>query len=248
MRPCNTCETERNYAVAQPASILLVDDEQDIIKLMEIYFANEGYRILKANDGMQALKLLETEVIDLIILDVMMPNMDGIEACMKIREQQKMPIIMLSAKSTDIDKITGLSIGADDYVTKPFNPLELVARAKSQLRRYHTFNDGRESREYEWVIDDLVINTDTHEVWVDEKAVHLTPREFAVLELLARHQGSVLSMEQIYRQVWKEEFMESNNTVMVHIRKLREKIEPDSKHPKFIQTVWGVGYKMIKPQ
>ncbi|UPK47197.1 response regulator transcription factor [Paenibacillus pabuli] len=239
---------ERNNAVAQPATILLVDDEQDIIKLMEIYFGNEGYRVLTASDGIEALEQLNKESIDLIILDVMMPNMDGIEACMKIREEQKMPIIMLSAKSMDMDKITGLSIGADDYVTKPFNPLELVARAKSQLRRYHTFNEGRENKEHEWVIDDLVINTDTHEVWVDEQPVRLTPREFAVLELLARHQGSVLSMEQIYRQVWKEEFMESNNTVMVHIRKIREKIELDSKHPKFIQTVWGVGYKMIKPQ
>ncbi|KAF4324785.1 hypothetical protein G195_001094 [Phytophthora kernoviae 00238/432] len=236
---------ERNNAVAQPATILLVDDEQDIIKLMEIYFGNEGYRVLTASDGIEALEQLKKEPIDLIILDVMMPNMDGIEACMKIREEQKMPIIMLSAKSMDMDKITGLSIGADDYVTKPFNPLELVARAKSQLRRYHTFNEGRENKEHEWVIDDLVINTDTHEIWVDEQPVRLTPREFAVLELLARHQGSVLSMEQIYRQVWKEEFMESNNTVMVHIRKIREKIELDSKHPKFIQTVWGVGLMLV---
>lgn len=235
-------------AVAEPATILLVDDEHEIIKLMEIYFGNEGYRILTAHDGVEALEQLRKERVDLIVLDVMMPNMDGIEACMKIREEQKMPIIMLSAKSMDMDKIMGLSIGADDYVTKPFNPLELVARAKSQLRRYYQFNEGREKRKHELTIDELVINTDTHEVWVDEQPVHLTPREFAVLELLARHQGSVLSMEQIYQQVWKEEYMESSNTVMVHIRKIREKIEPDKKNPKFIQTVWGVGYKMIKPQ
>jgi len=239
---------ERNSAVAEPATILLVDDEHEIIKLMEIYFGNEGYRILTAHDGVEALEQLRKERVDLIVLDVMMPNMDGIEACMKIREEQKMPIIMLSAKSMDMDKIMGLSIGADDYVTKPFNPLELVARAKSQLRRYYQFNEGREKRKHELTIDELVINTDTHEVWVDEQPVHLTPREFAVLELLARHQGSVLSMEQIYQQVWKEEYMESSNTVMVHIRKIREKIEPDKKNPKFIQTVWGVGYKMIKPQ
>lgn len=234
--------------MAEPATILLVDDEHEIIKLMEIYFGNEGYRILTAHDGNEALEQLRKERVDLIVLDVMMPNMDGIEACMKIREEQKMPIIMLSAKSMDMDKIMGLSIGADDYVTKPFNPLELVARAKSQLRRYYQFNEGREKRKHELTIDELVINTDTHEVWVDEQPVHLTPREFAVLELLARHQGSVLSMEQIYQQVWKEEYMESSNTVMVHIRKIREKIEPDKKNPKFIQTVWGVGYKMIKPQ
>ncbi|CAH1203209.1 Transcriptional regulatory protein WalR [Paenibacillus sp. JJ-223] len=234
--------------MAEPATILLVDDEHEIIKLMEIYFGNEGYRILTAHDGGEALEQLRKERVDLIVLDVMMPNMDGIEACMKIREEQKMPIIMLSAKSMDMDKIMGLSIGADDYVTKPFNPLELVARAKSQLRRYYQFNEGREKRKHELTIDELVINTDTHEVWVDEQPVHLTPREFAVLELLARHQGSVLSMEQIYQQVWKEEYMESSNTVMVHIRKIREKIEPDKKNPKFIQTVWGVGYKMIKPQ
>ncbi|MEN1985733.1 MULTISPECIES: response regulator transcription factor [Paenibacillus] len=239
---------ERNSDVAEPATILLVDDEHEIIKLMEIYFGNEGYRILTAHDGVEALEQLRKERVDLIVLDVMMPNMDGIEACMKIREEQKMPIIMLSAKSMDMDKIMGLSIGADDYVTKPFNPLELVARAKSQLRRYYQFNEGREKRKHELTIDELVINTDTHEVWVDEQPVHLTPREFAVLELLARHQGSVLSMEQIYQQVWKEEYMESSNTVMVHIRKIREKIEPDKKNPKFIQTVWGVGYKMIKPQ
>ncbi|WP_236414998.1 response regulator transcription factor [Paenibacillus sp. JJ-223] len=239
---------ERNSDVAEPATILLVDDEHEIIKLMEIYFGNEGYRILTAHDGGEALEQLRKERVDLIVLDVMMPNMDGIEACMKIREEQKMPIIMLSAKSMDMDKIMGLSIGADDYVTKPFNPLELVARAKSQLRRYYQFNEGREKRKHELTIDELVINTDTHEVWVDEQPVHLTPREFAVLELLARHQGSVLSMEQIYQQVWKEEYMESSNTVMVHIRKIREKIEPDKKNPKFIQTVWGVGYKMIKPQ
>lgn len=234
--------------MAEPATILLVDDEHEIIKLMEIYFGNEGYRILTAHDGVEALEQLRKERVDLIVLDVMMPNMDGIEACMKIREEQKMPIIMLSAKSMDMDKIMGLSIGADDYVTKPFNPLELVARAKSQLRRYYQFNEGREKRKHELTVDELVINTDTHEVWVDEQPVHLTPREFAVLELLARHQGSVLSMEQIYQQVWKEEYMESSNTVMVHIRKIREKIEPDKKNPKFIQTVWGVGYKMIKPQ
>lgn len=227
-------------------TILLVDDEKEIIKLLEIYFHNEGYRLLTAYDGVQALEILKKEKVDLVILDVMMPQMDGIEACIKIREAMHMPIIMLSAKGQDLDKITGLSIGADDYVTKPFNPLELVARAKSHLRRYNRFNVGKENNANELVIDDLVVNTANYEVTVDGSKVKLTPREFAVLELLARNQGIVLSMEQIYQKVWNEPFMESNNTVMVHIRKIREKIEPNPKKPKYIHTVWGIGYKIDK--
>lgn len=226
-------------------SILLVDDEKEIIELMEIYLKNEGYILYKASNGLEALHILQIHDIDLIILDIMMPEMDGIEACMKIREQKNTPIIMLSAKSQDIDKIAGLSIGADDYVTKPFNPLVLVARVKSQLRRYKQLNPQEPNNsDHEIVIDELVINTATHTVTVDDQEVKLTPREFAILEMLAVNQGIVLSMDKIYQQVWNEPFMDSKNTVMVHIRKIREKIEKDKQNPRFIKTVWGIGYKM----
>ncbi|MBB6671000.1 response regulator transcription factor [Cohnella nanjingensis] len=225
-------------------TILLVDDEREIVKLMEIYFKNEGYRLLQASDGLEALELLQANEVDLIILDVMMPRMDGIEACMRIREARDTPIIMLSAKSQDIDKIAGLSIGADDYVTKPFNPLELMARVKSQLRRYKRFGNRPIETRDEIQIDDLVINFATHTVTVDQQEVKLTPREFAILKLLAVNRGIVLSMDKIYEEVWNEPFMESKNTVMVHIRKIREKIERDPQHPRYIKTVWGIGYKM----
>ncbi|HIW32887.1 MAG TPA: response regulator transcription factor [Candidatus Paenibacillus intestinavium] len=227
-------------------TILIVDDEKEIIKLVEIYFQNEDFQLLKATNGLEALDILSKTSVDLIILDVMMPHMDGIETCMKIREERNMPIIMLSAKGQDIDKITGLSIGADDYVTKPFSPLELIARVKSQLRRYKRFNLPQKLNEYELVIDDLVINSSTYEVTRDGQKIKLTPREFAILELLARNQGHVLSMEQIYQSVWNETFMESNNTVMVHVRKIREKTEVDPRNPKYVQTVWGIGYRIEK--
>lgn len=223
-------------------TILLVDDEKEITDLLEIYLKNEGYRLLKASDGNEALKLLNTNDVDLIILDVMMPNMDGIQACIKIREEKHMPIIMLSAKGREIDKITGLSIGADDYVTKPFSPLEIIARVKSQLRRYRQLNVSQTRNENEIVIDELTINVATHKVTVDQIEVKLTPREFSILEVLARNRGIVLSMEQIYERVWNEPFFESNNTLMVHIRKIREKIEKDPSSPQYIKTVWGIGY------
>ncbi len=230
-------------------TILLVDDEKEIVNLLDIYFRNEGYRLLKAYDGMEALDYLREETVDLIIMDVMMPRMDGIAACMEIREEQNMPIIMLSAKNSDMDKILGLSIGADDYVGKPFNPLELVARAKSQLRRYHRFNKDTPVKpsENELIFEDLVIDIGKHEVSVDNRKVKLTPREFSILELLARHQGQVLSMEQIYTNVWSDPFLDGGNTVMVHIRNIREKIELDPKRPRYIQTVWGIGYKLDRP-
>ncbi len=230
-------------------TILLVDDEQEIVKLLDIYFTNEGYLLLKAYNGAEALEWLQKEDVDLIILDVMMPQMDGIAACMKIREERRMPIIMLSAKNTDMDKIYGLSIGADDYVGKPFNPLELIARVKSQLRRYRRFNKEAPPKADEGVLafEDLVVDTVKHEVRVDGRLVKLTPREFAILELLARHQGKVLSMEQIYNSVWNEPFLDGGNTVMVHVRKIREKIEIDPKRPRYVQTVWGVGYKLDTP-
>ncbi|WP_425415825.1 response regulator transcription factor [Paenibacillus tianmuensis] len=233
----------RSAPVAQ-STILLVDDEKEIIDLLEIYLKNEGYRLLRASNGIEALSVLQKEDVDLIVLDIMMPKMDGIEACLKIREQKHMPIIMLSAKSQDMDKILGLSTGADDYVSKPFNPLELVARIKSQLRRYTRLNVQRPNKEHELEIDELTINTATHEVKLDGRDIKLTPREFAILELLARHRGTVWSIEKIYETVWKEAYFDSDNTVMVHIRKIREKIEENPRKPKFIKTVWGVGYKV----
>ncbi|MCU6708615.1 response regulator transcription factor [Paenibacillus sp. J5C_2022] len=226
-------------------TILLVDDEKEIVELLEIYVRNEGYHLLKGSNGLEALELLQNHHVDLIILDVMMPHMDGIQACMKIRQERDTPIIMLSAKGQDMDKITGLSVGADDYETKPFNPLVLMARIKSLLRRYNGLNNGPAKKpDYEIVIDGLVINVLTHSVTVEEEPVRLTPREFAILRMLAENQGIVLSMERIYQEVWNEPFMESKNTVMVHVRKLREKIESDPRTPRYIKTVWGIGYKM----
>ncbi|WP_125153061.1 response regulator transcription factor [Clostridium rectalis] len=228
-------------------SILIVDDEKEIRDLIAIYLENEGYYAIKAENGIKAIEALEKKRVDLIILDIMMPKMDGIEACMKIREEKNMPIIMLSAKTEDMDKIWGLTAGADDYVTKPFNPLELIARVKSQLRRYKKFNTNLNVINENIVeIDELTINTDTHEVKVGEREVKLTPREFDILELLARNKGIVFSIEKIYERVWKEEFFKSDNTVMVHIRKLREKIEENPRKPKYVKTVWGVGYKVEK--
>lgn len=228
-------------------SILIVDDEKEIRDLIGIYLENEGFRVIKACDGLEALKILETEEVDLIVLDVMMPKMDGMKACLKIREDRNMPIIMLSAKSEDMDKILGLTTGADDYLTKPFNPLELIARIKSQIRRYTKLNNAQKARNEEIIeIDDLVINSDSYEVRVGSKLINLTKREFEILELLARNRGMVFSTEKIYERIWGEQFYESDNTVMVHIRKIREKIEENSRKPKYIKTVWGVGYKIEK--
>lgn len=233
-------------------TILIVDDEKEIRDLVEIYLKGEGYNTLQATDGEEALVLLEKNQVDLIILDVMMPKLNGIETCLKIREIREMPIIMLSAKSEDIDKILGLNMGADDYLTKPFNPLELVARVKSQLRRFHKFTNNRTiegaSNDNENIIqiDDLIINLETHEVTLNDELIKLTPTEFDILSLLAKNRGKVFSIENIYESVWNQEFMASDNTVMVHIRKIREKIEQDPRNPRFIKTIWGVGYKVEK--
>jgi len=227
-------------------NILVVEDDKHVRRLLEAVLKREGYDVVTAEDGVKALEVLDSQHIDLIILDIMMPNMDGIEACIKIRETQKFPIIMLSAKGQELDKINGLSVGADDYVTKPFSPLELVARVKSQLRRTRNYMADLNAKQDEIIIDGLVINSVTHEVSVDDQPVKLTPREFAILELLARNRGQVLSMEQIYAKVWKEQFLESTNTLMVHIRKIREKIEEDPRKPQYLKTVWGVGYKLEK--
>ena len=229
--------------------ILIVDDEKEIRDLIEIYLKSEGYETLKAADGEEALNILNKEEPDLIILDIMMPKMNGIDACLKIREERQMPIIMLSAKSEDVDKILGLNMGADDYLTKPFNPLELVARVKSQLRRFYKLNPKATKKEEDGNtinIEDMIINLDTHEIFIGDKEIKLTPTEFDILVLLAKNKGKVFSIANIYESVWNQEFLESDNTVMVHIRKIREKTEDNPRKPKFIKTVWGVGYKIEK--
>lgn len=227
-------------------TILIVDDEKEIRNLIGIYLKNEGFHVLEACDGEEGLQLVKKHKVHLIVLDLMMPKVNGIEMCMKVREIAEMPIIMLTAKSQDMDKIGGLTIGADDYVTKPFNPLELIARIKSQLRRYLKMSGLHSSNKEELEVGDLRINTATHEVFVNNERVKLTPREFAILELLVSNPGIVMSAEQIYEKVWKEEAFQSENTVMVHIRKIRERIETNSRNPQYIKTVWGVGYKVEK--
>jgi DNA-binding response OmpR family regulator len=228
-------------------TILIVDDEKEIRDLIHIYLKNEGYNTLKAENGIQALEILKTNEVHLIILDIMMPKMDGMQACMKVREEHNVPIIMLSAKSEDMDKILGLTTGADDYLTKPFNPLELLARVKSQLRRFIKLNTTTTLKNEGFIeIDDLTIDTNTHEIRIDGKEIKLTPREFDILELLGRNRGMVFSIERIYELIWKEQFIQSDNTVMVHIRKIREKLESNPRKPKYIKTVWGVGYKIEK--
>lgn len=224
--------------------ILIVDDDKEIRHLISVYLENEGMETKQAETAIKALNLLEKQEFDLIILDIMMPEMDGIEACMKIREERHMPIILLSAKSEDMDKIQGLTSGADDYITKPFNPLELIARVKSHLRRYKRYNAESEGEKNLIKIGNLRINTDTRLVYAGEREIRLTPKEFDILELLARNKGIVMSVSKIYEAVWKEDFFKSDNTVMVHITKIREKIEEDPKKPIYIKTIWGVGYKI----
>lgn len=225
--------------------ILIVDDEKEIAELIEIHLLNEGYLVTKAGTGEEALKYLSEEDIQLVILDIMMPGIDGLEVCRRIRREKNIPILMLSAKSQDMDKILGLSTGADDYLTKPFNVLELLARVKSQLRRYLYLNpQNRENSDDVIEIRGLVIDKKSHRVSVYDREVNLTPTEFEILSLLAINRGRVFSAEEIFEKVWQEHYFESNNTVMVHIRKIREKTEDDPGNPLFIKTVWGVGYKI----
>lgn len=228
-------------------NILVCDDDKAIVEAIEIYLSQEGYHILKAYDGEQALKILETEEVHLLVLDVMMPRLDGIRATLKIREKHSIPIIILSAKSEDVDKILGLNVGADDYVTKPFNPLELVARVKSQLRRYTQLGGtAKKESEHVYEVGGLQINDDLKEVTVDGEKVKLTPIEYNILLLLMKNQGSVFSIDQIYESIWNEEAIGADNTVAVHIRHIREKIEINPKDPRYLKVVWGVGYKIEK--
>ncbi|BBH21660.1 DNA-binding response regulator [Paenibacillus baekrokdamisoli] len=228
-------------------TILVVDDDREIRDVIHIYLRNEGYHILEAEDGIQALELVQQKKIHLMILDIMMPNLDGIKACLKIRELSNIPIIMLSAKGEDLDKIMGLSTGADDYVTKPFNPLELIARVKAQLRGRGFSSLSQSSDQSEICVDDLVIHKEFHTITIRGKEAALTPIEFAILELLATYRGQVFSIDKIYQNVWKDQTAYySDNTVMVHIRNIREKIEVNPREPQYIKTVWGVGYKIEK--
>lgn len=226
--------------------ILVCDDEKEITDAIGIYLENEGYQVWRAYDGMQALKLLESEEFHLIIMDIMMPKLDGIRTTLKIRETRHIPIIMLSAKSEDYDKILGLNVGADDYMTKPFNPLELIARVKSQLRRYTMFDSLKEVKEHVYRVGGLELNEDTREVFVDGENVKLTPVEFGILNFLMKNAGHVFSIEQIYEAVWNEPSYSPENTVAVHIRRIREKIEINAKDPRYLKVVWGVGYKIEK--
>lgn len=226
--------------------ILVCDDDKEIVDAIEIYLIQEGYSVLKAYDGIQALEMLKENEVHLLIIDIMMPRLDGIHATLKIREESSIPIIMLSAKTEDADKILGLNIGADDYVAKPFNPLELVARVKSQLRRYTELGNISEDSSNVFKTGDLVINDDLKEVIVDGNVVKMTPIEYNILLLLVKNQGKVFSINQIYESIWNEDAIGADNTVAVHIRHIREKIEINPKEPKYLKVVWGIGYKIEK--
>ncbi|MDO4295767.1 MAG: response regulator transcription factor [bacterium] len=228
-------------------TILVCDDDKQIVEAIDIYLSSEGFRVLKAYDGFEALELLEKESADLLIIDVMMPGLDGIRTTLKIRESSSIPIIILSAKSEDTDKILGLNIGADDYLTKPFNPLELVARVKSQLRRYTQLgNMNQQGGNHIFKCGGLQINDENKEVTVDGEPIKLTPIEYNILFLLVKNAGKVFSIDQIYEQIWNEEAIGADNTVAVHIRHIREKIEINPREPRYLKVVWGVGYKIEK--
>lgn len=229
------------------AKILVCDDDKEIVEAIEIYLTQDGHQVLEAYDGIEAVEILKKESVDLLIMDIMMPRMDGIRATLKIREENNIPIIILSAKSEDADKILGLNIGADDYITKPFNPLELVARVKSHLRRYMQLGSTTiKESEAVYTVGGLAINDDLKEVTVDGEPVKLTPIEYNILLLLVKHQGKVFSIDQIYENIWNENAVGVDNTVAVHIRHIREKIEINPKEPRYLKVVWGVGDKIEK--
>lgn len=229
------------------ANVLACDDDKDIVEAISIYLEQEGYRVLKAYDGLEAIELLRSQQIDLLIIDIMMPKLDGIRATLKIREENPLPIIILSAKSEDADKILGLNVGADDYVTKPFNPLELVARVRSQIRRYTRLGAAvpKESAHI-YETGGLSVNDDLKEVRVDGELVKLTPIEYNILLFLIKDQGRVFSINQIYENIWNEEAVAADNTIAVHIRHIREKIEINPREPRYLKVVWGLGYKVEK--
>ena len=230
-------------------NILVVDDDKEIVESIEIFLRNEGYNVYKAYNGVEALDILVNKEVHLILMDIMMPKLDGIKATIKIREEKNIPIILVSAKSEDTDKIMGLNIGADDYITKPFNLLELIARVKSNLRRYitlGTYNNENVNNKEVLISGGLELNTSTKEVKVDGQVVKVTPIEFKILNLLLANKGRVFSIDEIYEKVWNEESFNVENTVAVHIRRIREKIEINPKEPRYLKVVWGVGYKIEK--
>lgn len=227
-------------------TILVCDDDKNIVDAIEIYLTQEGYRVVKAYDGEEAIEKLQKEDIQLLIIDVMMPKLDGIRATLEIRKFSTIPIIVLSAKSEDVDKILGLNVGADDYVTKPFNPLELIARVRSNVRRYTMLGSEAKTNQNICTIGGLTINDETKEVTVDGENVKLTPIEYNILFFLAKNAGKVFSIEQIYEKIWNEEAVGADNTVTVHIRHIREKIEINPKEPRYLKVVWGIGYKVEK--
>ncbi|NFH80457.1 response regulator transcription factor [Clostridium botulinum] len=229
-------------------NVLIVEDEKEICDGIAIYLNNQGYNVFKAHNGIEGLDIINNETIHLAIVDIMMPKMDGIQMTMKFRSKFDFPVIMLSAKSEEMDKIMGLNIGADDYITKPFNPMELLARVNSQLRRYSKYLNvinNLEEKNNNFIIDGLELNAETKEVFVDEESVKLTPIEFKILHLLIKNPGRVFSADEIYEKVWNENAV-NTDTVMVHVRNIREKIEIDPKNPKYLKVVWGVGYKIEK--
>ena len=230
------------------ANILVCDDDREIVDAIEIYLSQDGYKIYKAYDGEQAIQILDKEDIHLLIMDIMMPRLDGIRATLKIREYSSIPIIILSAKSEDTDKILGLNIGADDYICKHFNPLELVARFKSNLRRYTSLGSLSGENKAIYQVGVLILNDDTKQVTVDDEPVKMTPIEYNILLLLMKNQGRVFSINQIYESIWNEDAIGADNTVAVHIRHIREKIEINPKEPRYLKVVWGVGYKIDKEQ
>ena len=230
------------------ANIRVCDDDRESVDAIEIYLSQEGYKIYKAYDGEQAIQILDKEDIHLLIMDIMMPRLDGIRATLKIREYSSIPIIILSAKSEDTDKILGLNIGADDYICKPFNPLELVARVKSNLRRYTSLGSLTGENKAIYQVGGLILNDDIKQVTVDDEPVKMTPIEYNILLLLMKNQGRVFSINQIYESIWNEDAIGADNTVAVHIRHIREKIEINPKEPRYLKVVWGVGYKIDKEQ
>ncbi len=223
--------------------ILVADDEKEIADLVALYLENEGYQVVKSYDGIQAMEIVESRQFDLALLDIMMPGASGLDICRKIRENHNYPIIMLTAKGEEVDKITGLTLGADDYMTKPFLPLELVARVKAQLRRYKRYNTGMQQEDL-LEVSGLTVNVKTHECFLNERPLSLTPTEFSILRILCQRKGQVVSAEELFHLIWEDEYYTKNNTITVHIRHLREKMGDSFEHPKYIKTVWGCGYKI----